>query len=340
MILSSQRQKSSGQIAVALALFVALFAGPAFAAASNGYLGVHLQDLDDALIAALDLDGAEHGVLVSEVVDDSPAAEAGLERGDVIVEFDGAPTKSVRGLTRRVRRADAGDAVKLQVLRKGRAQTIEVTLGESPKSRAYAFFSDDEDGVAPDVQFFGGENGFVFDGDNDFEWNSRGTLGVRIEDLNSDLGRYFGTDEGVLVMGVNEDSAAEDAGMKAGDVIVSVDGEDVESTGDLHEVLSEFEAGDTVTIGYMRDKKKGDVEVELGEGSAFSMVFPEGNRFRVRTGPRGHVAEGLLRDMRAPKLRARRLHRLHEDGDLESELESLREQLNELREQLEEVRKN
>lgn len=334
--------RSVGRAATTLALFVALFAGPAVAKAASGYLGVHLQDLDDALLKALDLDANEHGVLVSDVVEDSPAEKAGLESGDVIVKFDGAPAKSVRGLTRRVRRSDAGEKVKMEVLRKGHTKTMEVTLGESPSPKGMTWYSD-EDGDAPGVHFLG-QDGKVFGmgGDAPFSvWTSRGSLGVRIEDLDKDLGHYFGADDGVLVLSVNEDSPAEKAGVRPGDVIQSVDGEKVEDSTDLHAVLSDYDAGDSVEIGILRDKQQSKIQVELDEANRFAFRMSDGDKVRL---------ERTLRRGEAPLRLYERQHHLdrHHPGvsfglgddeeELETELQSLKEQLQELREQLQELK--
>ncbi len=327
MILDSQA--SSGprrRLVLMTILAVALFAGPAFAGAAHGYLGVHLQDLDDALLVALDLEGTDHGVLVRDVVEDSPAEEAGIEQGDVIISFDGTAAKSVRGLTRRVRRSKAGDEVTVEVLRKGKTKKIEVTLGKSPQSRNFAFFSGDDDDIE------------VFDGDiPGFSWRRHGVLGARIETLGKELGRYFGTEEGALVLSVAEDSAAEEAGLQPGDVILAVDGEEVEDTTDLQAALSDYESGDRVKIDFLREKKKKSVEVELQEDQFFTMVIPDGKNDRFPGPPR--APQGLHK-FRGPRMRLHQYQEMRGDRSLREKLEELQEQVSELRAELEELHEN
>jgi predicted metalloprotease with PDZ domain len=327
-----QAPRNRARLVAALAFFAMLSASAIAARAAGGYLGVHLQNLDDALLTALDMKDTDHGVLVSEVVDDSPAADAGFERGDVILNFDGAPARSVRGVTRRVRRADPGDEVKVELLRKGDPRTLKVTLGESPSSHGFAFYSDDDDD--PGVHFYGDSD----DAGGIYSVGRRGRLGVRIETLDEKLGHYFGTDHGALVLSVNEDSAAEKAGLQPGDVIQGVDGEKVESSGDLTDVLSDFDPGDKVSVEYLRDKKKSKVEVELGEGSSFAWVSPDGDDVRVR----GFGPDRLVERLRSvPRPRAYELRRLGENRkDLEDELRSLKEELHSLQEQIQDMKKD
>ncbi len=97
--------------------------------ADSGYLGVMLQDLSPAMAKALQL-GDQSGVLVSDVVDDSPAAKAGLQDGDVIVAFAGKPLSDYDSLTAAVRAAKPGEKVDVTVLRDGKKKTIKVELGE------------------------------------------------------------------------------------------------------------------------------------------------------------------------------------------------------------------
>lgn len=317
----------------ALALVVLVGAIPAAAGSGHGYLGVHLQDLDEALLAALDYDDLDHGVLITEVVEDSPAEKAGLRQGDVILEFDDADARSLRGLTRRVRRTDAGETVTVRVLRKGEEKTFQVELGEAESRRG-------------DVWFFGddGDRRFEVAPDSDFRMHWQGSdrarLGVRIESLDEKLGRYFGTDEGVLVLGVEEDGAAEDAGLEPGDVIVALDGETIADTDDLRDELEDFEPGDEVELEILRERETRRVTVELEEGNVFSFFGDDGRFFAGRV-PDVH----RLHEHMAPRIETRIPHRerirIERDGsDLREELEELRQELKELRSRLDESRES
>lgn len=87
-----------------------------------------------------------------------------------------------------------------------------------------------------------------------FFWRSGNRLGISIEDLSPQLAEYFGTKEGVLVSSVEADSAAAKAGVKAGDVITTVNGNTVDSSSELRRRLSSADSGEEFTLGIMRDK--------------------------------------------------------------------------------------
>ena len=89
----------------------------------------------------------------------------------------------------------------------------------------------------------------------------RARLGVSIQGMTSQLAEYFGAKEGVLVTTVREDSAAENAGLRAGDVITAVNGQPVTSPADLTRAIRE--AKETAKVSYVRDKKTAEVEVSL-----------------------------------------------------------------------------
>ena len=131
---------------VALGLLLILNAGQTSAGEDGqGYLGVMLQDITPSMAKALQLEG-QSGVMINQVVDDSPAAQAGLEDGDIILEFQGQPIHDYNDLTRAVRRSPPGEKVELLILHGGKKQTLWVELGEKKKSSGgHVFTNDDED---------------------------------------------------------------------------------------------------------------------------------------------------------------------------------------------------
>jgi serine protease Do len=314
--------------ALVLALALITMIAPAVLAA-DGYLGVRIQSIDETLAAALDLESTD-GVLVSDVLEDSPAEAAGLQHGDLILSVNGRTVDDPAQFTRRIRRIDAGQGAELELIRKGERMTLTATLAEAPENEfmvrapramvapgdGKAIWIDEDDGPFtvhqfPRVARLGGG----------------GHLGVNIHDLDADLGRYFGTEEGVLILGVREDSPAGEAGMKAGDVILSVDGEKVGTTTDLHDALAEFEPGDEIEIAFMREKREQTATVELGESPGLQMV-------------RGFHAPGSDRDIfihRAPHHPRHYRMQIHQPQDLHEELEAIREKLEELEKELEEA---
>jgi serine protease Do len=311
---------------VALALIATI--APA-ALAADGYLGVMIQTVDETLAAALDLESTD-GVLVSDVIEDSPAEAAGLQRGDLILSVNGRGVDSPAQFTRRIRRVDAGEAAELELIRKGQRMTVTATLEEAPEDEfmvraprtmvapggGKAVWIDEDDGPVT-----------VFPGQHFARFGGGGYLGVNVHSLDADLGRYFGTDEGVLVLGVNEESAAGEAGLKTGDVIVSIDGEKMASTVDLHEALAEFEPGDEVEVAFLRDQREQTLTVELGESPELKLV-------RGLRGPGGH--HDVIMPPAPHHPRQYRLQ-IHQPQDLHDELEQIRAKLEQLERELEEA---
>ena len=194
---------------------------------SGGFLGVYLEEVDDAAMDRLGL-REERGALISDVSEDGPAAEAGLLKDDVIIEFNGEAVESIRELSRLVRETPAGRTVAIGVIRDGREREISVELGERP-------------GIVwlgPDVDRSQGV--FIAPGDGEhgkhgehrvFAFGGRGRLGVQLQPLGDQLAEYFGVSGGALIASVREDSPAAAAGLKAGDVITRVHGSGSRRTG-------------------------------------------------------------------------------------------------------------
>jgi serine protease Do len=225
---------------------------------------------------------ATTGVQVDDVEEDSPAAKAGLRKGDVVVEFDGERVRSVRQFTRLVSETPAGRQVTASVLRDGQRVPVNVVTREASASRVFddstwRSFENlrDFEVTVPPIPARPGRpappprapraapaprppalESFSF-----FRGNQ---LGVSVSTLSDQLADHFGAKNGVLVNNVTEGSAAAKAGIKAGDVIVSVNGSSVETTGDVSRHMQKLETGDEFTVEVMRDRKsmtlKGKVE--------------------------------------------------------------------------------
>jgi len=218
-----------------------------------GWLGIRMEEVGSAKSKELKLP-AERGALVTQVSEDSPAAKAGLKVNDVITEFDGQRVESTMALQRMVRETPAGRTVSLNVWRDGHSQTLNVELA-SRRSAAKRggdvfFWTPDENDMdmhiapvppipampaippVPAIQIGPMGRMRMFGGP---------VLGVDAEDLSGQLGQYFGAPdgEGVLVREVMPGTAAEKAGLKAGDVILRVDGKRVRTSEDLHEALAQ-----------------------------------------------------------------------------------------------------
>lgn len=223
----------------------------------DAHIGVEVRDADPK---------DSSGVVVDDVENDSPAEKAGLKKGDTIVEFDGERVRSVAQFRRLVQETAEGHTVPAVALRNGQRVTVSLTpergrgmwdgefgrlvrpavpaapLPPATAARPY---------LAPSVP------GFEFS----LRSNER-RLGIMTESLTDQLSDYFGV-KGVLVRSVIDDSAAAKAGIKAGDVIVSVNGHHVDDPSDVTEELRRA-PGDDFTLDVVRDHKtqtlKGKVE--------------------------------------------------------------------------------
>jgi len=234
-----------------------LLVGPALAGkkdSDRAWLGVYTQSIDRDLEEAFDL-GTDEGVVIVDVIDDSPADEAGLRSKDIILEIDRRKIDDGEQLRDMIGDMKAGDEIEMLIFRKGKEKTLSFELGARPS------FKMDRDRYIPAPDVPKSLNRYY-----SFSSGKGGHIGVGIQNLTDQLGEYFGVEDGagVLVTEVFEDSPAEKAGLKAGDIIVSVDDEKVYDTGDLGEIIADMEEGDMAEIGYIRDgdEKQASVEVE------------------------------------------------------------------------------
>ncbi|MCE2558237.1 MAG: PDZ domain-containing protein [Acidobacteria bacterium] len=143
----------------------------------GAYLGVELVNLNEPLRAHFGVPEGS-GVLVSNVVDDSPAARAGVQVGDIVTRFDGEDVTSSRKLTTMVRRAEAGDPADLEIWRDGKVETVSTTLDERPR---------------PDLK--AGSYSFSFRGKEDLDGDGEIDVFVAPEDVHTKIQEYFNGDE-------------------------------------------------------------------------------------------------------------------------------------------------
>jgi len=218
-------------------------------------LGVMVSDLDAKTA------GTTVGVKIDDVNGDSPAEKAGIKPGDVVVEYDGERVRSARQFTRLVQETPEGRSVKIALMRDGKRQVVDAT----PETGAMTWNMINPDRLREDMER--GMRGFSFDmPEKHFEYrvpepvmpfalSSRGRLGVTVQSMTRDLEEYFGAKNGgALVSSVTPESAASKAGIKAGDVIVSVNGHSVRDSDDLMREIGELTG--EVTVVVVRDRKE------------------------------------------------------------------------------------
>lgn len=203
----------------------------------GGWLGIEIAEVTPEKAKELHLDAAR-GVIVKEVTPDSPAAKAGLKENDVIVEYNGERVEGALQFGRLVRETPSGRTVALTTIRDGKPQKLNAEIGawsdHFGKEMNHVFAIG-----PPPVPHVPDMNAFDFRS-FPYEFGSAAPLlGVTAENLNGQLGEYFGAPggQGVLVREVRPGTPAEKAGLKAGDVIVKVDGESIRTVGDLRSKL-------------------------------------------------------------------------------------------------------
>jgi serine protease Do len=223
-------------------------------------VGMVVRDVDAADVAKDKLSGTS-GAIVTEVVTDGAAEKGGIKTGDVITSFDGERVRSARQLGRLVDETPAGRTVKVAVQRAGAPLTLDVTP-EAPKMTQVMPGLPREGREGMPFRFEMPARRFEFDGEP-FLGASRGRLGVRVQDLSEELAGYFGVKQGVLVAGVEADAPAAKAGVKAGDVITAVNGEDIADPAELRREVGKVEDGKTADLAVTRDKKPLTLKVEV-----------------------------------------------------------------------------
>jgi serine protease Do len=232
------------------------------------WLGVEAREVTPENVTAWHLP-AERGVVVGRVSPDSPASRAELKETDVITEVDGQRVEGATQFRRMIREIPAGRSVQLTVWRDARSQTITATLEKAEENHralmnaapgAFAFRMPDVE--MPDLQELPQMN---WDGDMMVLPGAHPRLGIDAEDISGQLGGYFGAPggEGVLVRSVNTGSAAEKAGLKAGDVITKFNGNRVRSLGELRELLAGKSDEKSAKLSVLRNKNEVTLTVDL-----------------------------------------------------------------------------
>jgi serine protease Do len=175
----------------------------------RGWLGVMIQDITPDLAKSFGLKEAK-GVLISDVTEGSPAAKAGLKRGDVVKAFDGHEVENAHTLSRLVAATQPNSKAKVDIIRDGKEKTIEVTIGTMPQK---------VEGQLPETAT---------------AW------GLTVQDITPDLAQQLGLnpdEQGVVISGVDPGSPAEEAGLSTGDVIKEVNRQEIHNLNDYNQAL-------------------------------------------------------------------------------------------------------
>ena len=192
---------------------------------SRGWLGVLIQEVTRELAESFGMDNP-HGALVAKVLEGSPAAAAGFQVGDVIVEFNDKPVMRSSSLPPLVGRAKVGKQAKVLVIRDRKSQQIGVLIAELPTSITQASFNPEP------------EN----------ESHQKSALGMSVEALSEETGKRLKIESGVQVTGIDDSGAASDAGIVRGDVITMIDNREIRSLSDFEVVSEELKSGKSVAL--------------------------------------------------------------------------------------------
>ena len=207
-----------------------------------GWIGITIEDQRD------------RGAVIRTIQPNSPAEKAGLRQGDVVVEFDTVRVVGVQQLTRIVRETPVGRTVDVKVRRDNREETVKITT-ENASNQPFGRFeinmpdmhvlADRIVRAVPRVQV---STVFVQDG-------------IRAEQLTDQLRTFFGVSggNGVLITSVDSGSAAAKAGLKAGDVVITVDGRSIST---VSEFSREMRANSRPMLKIVRDKKEQEIRIE------------------------------------------------------------------------------
>jgi serine protease Do len=185
---------------------------------TRGWLGVMIQEVTPELAKQFDM-AEPKGALVAEVSADGPAQKAGIQRGDVILKFDGTDVDKMHQLPRLVAQHTPGSDVKVVVLRKGEQKTLTVTLGELPE----------------EVETAGGTQ-------------SAEGLGLTVQEITPELKQHLDTDvdQGLIISGVDPEGPAASAGLRRGDIILEINRSEVKSLGDYRKAIKEAKGKESV----------------------------------------------------------------------------------------------
>jgi serine protease Do len=224
--------------------------------ARGARIGVTVQDVEEA-----DAKDAKPkaGVLIETVEPGGPADKAGMKAGDAITEFDGERVRSVRQFSRLVQETPSGRSVAVALSRGGQRVAVNVTTERSwpgddfsvrlleTMPRLAAPPTPPAAPVAPRAL----PTPFL----DSYRVVTGRRMGITLETLDDQLAGYFGVKEGVLVKSVADESAAQKAGIKAGDVITSVNGRHIYEVSDVNRAIDRMETTDEFTVEVVRDKK-------------------------------------------------------------------------------------
>jgi len=206
---------------------------------TRGWIGIGIQPVTKEIQEALDLPD-RNGVLISNIMDDGPAKDADLDRQDVIVGYQGKKVEGMRSFRNQVASTPPGTKVELEILRKGKTRTVELTLGTLPGE---------------------GEPKPVLAQEREER------LGIDVEEITPDVRRSFGLErrEGVVISEVRRGSVASENGLRPGDLILEINQNEIDDLDDYHRALDDVETGEVALFLIERSENTFFVALRMPE---------------------------------------------------------------------------
>lgn len=215
---------------------------------TRGWLGVMIQEVTHELAQSFDMDRA-YGALVARVLPDSPAEKAGIEVGDVIIEYNGREVPRSAALPPMVGRTQVDEMARVTVIRDGHERFLRVRIGRLPEKDELAMGEPREKGTQPESP----------------EDTAAQRLDMRIGPVDDETRERLGIGPGGVMITEIEAGAAADAGLRRGDVLVMMNARPIEGVEDFGSRLADMEAGRTVALLVQRERGPQFLAVEIPE---------------------------------------------------------------------------
>lgn len=189
----------------------------------------------------------DKGARITDVAEESPAQKAGLQKGDIIIKVDNKTITDPAALSEVIRSFKPEQVVEIQYLREKKKKTVQVTLGEQKehfnRNFHYEFPQGWNDAFEKNLKF------------DRFEWNARPKIGIRIQDVEEG--------KGVKILEVQESSPAEKSGLKKEDIIISIDGKDIENADQAKEKITAVKEKTNFPVKIVRNGVSLEIEIKI-----------------------------------------------------------------------------
>jgi len=292
----------------------------------RGWLGVY--------ILSNKKDGSK---IVSSVVKDSPADNAGIKNRDVIISIDSRRIKEYKDITNIVKALSPGKVVKIEVKRDNKLKALKVKIGELKEKKDYNYKYDKLKKRLTDL-FEVPEISSSFPLNRKITVHIKGSrkLGINIIEITPELATKFNVREGygLMISKIDEDSAAKNGGLKVGDIIISANNKETKTTSDIRKVLYSLEDEEPVLLELYRDKKLKKIKIipEKDEKHRFYLDSFMDNMKKFPLEISEKVQENVYKNIEGLKRKMVELKRQSLEKIKEEDLEKIREEIEKVKE--------